>query len=280
MGLIPISDRGWSLTNTDDGEEVRGDYEAEGITRNVSASYGETHALNSQIAVTQFLHGNSDTLSFQATFFDDSVAGFAGITGAVEAIQADLAGGPVKALEKLEKLEEWARRIDDLQRPAIVLFVAGDGSISQLSIIESLDSIQYGPLGLTGEPKLITLTINLRQFVPVDFEELAGEFSPPTTRYHRVKYGEYAELVAHREYKKPLFGDVIRRIHDRNQIWQTSDIIKLPSFAAIRTEVIKPRSLQLSGLTSKKASPQKTLREYHFDRLNRTFSSKVIPEGI
>lgn len=270
MGLLS-NDRNWRIVNTDTGEEVEGDFEAEAVTREISSTYAESSALGAQDAITQFLHGNVDTLSFSATFFADSILGRAGL---------NLLGGTKTATEKFDKLEEWTRVDPTLARPPVVLFSIGDGTVHQTSIIESLSGISYGPLGASGEVKQITLTVNLRKFVELDIEAELTAAGPPESRFHRVKQGEYMELIAEREYKRPLLGDVIRKRHPKLQVLTVGDTVKLPSFEAIRRVPVVPGSVPLKGLTKKKESPQTRLRDLHLQRLNRRFTSLVLPEGL
>lgn len=279
--MLGINLRKWSIENTDTGDVIFGDFEAEDLTVNISATYAESFALNSQEGILQFLHGNSNTITFGATFFDDSIVGFAGLGGAAEAIAANIAGGPIKALSKLELLSEWVQRDDDLSRPPVVLFTAGDGFLSQLSVIDSIGGVKFGALGSFGEPKLITCAISLRAYVPFDFEGVAETYEPPSTRYHRARAGDYFELIAAREYNKPIFGDVIRRAHPDLQIVQPLDVVKLPSFLAIRQESTRaPQSVPLKTLTAKKTTAQTALRDAFFDARSASFYSTVVPEGV
>ncbi len=270
MGLLS-NQRNWRITNRDTNEEVEGDFEAEGVTRQISSTYAESIALGAQDAITQFLHGNVDTLSFQATFFADSVLGRVGL---------NLFGGTKSARDKLDKLEEWTKIDPRFSRPAVVLFSIGDGFIHQQSVIQSIGPINYGDLGAFGEVKQITCTINLRKFVKFDIASELAAGDPPESRFHRAKQGEYMELLAEREYGRPLIGDVIRKRHPKLQVLRVGDTVKLPSFEAIRSTPVAPDSVPLKGITKKKESPQTRLRDFHFERLNRPYTSLVLPEGF
>ena len=270
MGLLS-NQRNWRIVNTDTGEEVEGDFEAENVTREISSSYVESSALGAQEAITQFLHGNVDVVSFTATFFADSILGRAGL---------NLLGGSKTATEKLDKLEEWTRVDPNLGRPPVVLFSIGDGTVHQTSVIESLSGVSYGPLGFSGEVKQVTLTVNLRKFVAFDIEAELAAAAPPESRYHRVKQGEYMELIAEREYGRPLLGDIVRKRHPKLQVLVVGDTVKLPSYEAIRRASVVPQSVPLRGITSKKDSPQRRLREEYFSKRNRTYRSHVLPEGL
>jgi hypothetical protein len=253
--------RTWRLVNTDvPGSIVEGDFEALGVTRNVSANYATHKALNQFKPITQYLSGNLDTLSFQGRLYQSH--GFDNIT------------------EKFNTLVAWTNRDPDLRRPPIVLFSVGDGDTvyfdNALSIIKSISDIQYDSPTVTGGVRGIAFTINLEEYAEFSLENPP----PPETRYARAKDGEYMELLAQREYGEPLLGDVIRKRHPALQIVEAGDVVKLPSFDAIRTTAVIPRSIALQGLTLRKESDQKDVRDFHFDRNNRTFYSTVIPKGL
>ena len=165
---------------------------------------------------------------------------------------------------------------ESLQVP--VVMSAGSGEVSMTCTLPSLAGIVHDDLNFFGDVRGVTLTINLRRFAPFDVE--AATTAPPETRYHRVRAGDYYELIAQREYRRPLYGDVIRDRHpDQRRLFE-ADTVRLPSFDAIRTERIAPRSTQLKTLSAAKPSPQRTLRQEHLDRLNRVFVSQLIPEGL
>lgn len=252
--------RNWHIINTDTGETVDGQFEGVAVTRNVTTSYQRTSRLNAQHPITQFLHGNADTLSFGGRIFRRDV----------------LDGG---VTESLDKLIAWTKRVEALGRPPIVLFYVGDGDPIYgdfFSVIDSVTDIVFDSPLSTGAVRGATFTVNLTQYTEFT---LVNE-PPPETRYARAKGGDYYELLAQREYGEPMLGDVVRKRHPAIQIVQAGQVIKLPSKEAIRSIPIAPTSIQLRGLTSRKSSPQKALREFHLDRLNRTRLSVAIPPGL
>jgi hypothetical protein len=261
MGLPGLPNfRAWHIINTDNFEEIEGDFEAVGVTRNVTTSYSQKTTLNRQDPITQFLHGNADTLTFQGRAF------------AHDALLGD-------ATEKLTKLIEWTKRDPDLGRPPVVLFFVGDADPIYgdfFSIIESISDITYDSPTVTGAVRGVSFTVNLRQFT--EFELETGP--APETRSHNAKQGEYMELIAEAEYGNPMMGDIIRKRHPDLQLLRTGNVVGLPSFEAIRRTKVVPTSIQLQGLTKSKASPQKDLRDHHLDRLNRIGRSVVVPEGL
>lgn len=261
MGLLPNL-RAWHLINTDTAEVIDGDFEAEEVSRNITTTYGESTSLNRQQPITQFLHGNAEVVSFQARFFADSA--FSSVTG------------------KFEKLVSWAKRDEELGRPPVVGFWIGDGDTAYgnfFSVIESISDIKYDSPTATGAVRGVTCTITLRQFEEFDIAGVTAR-SPPETRFHAVRDGEYMELIAEREYGRPLLGDVVRKRHPRLQQPNVGDIIKLPSLEAIRRVSVQPTSIALRGLTVRKDSPQRRLLEFHTARLNRSMVSTSVPEGL
>lgn len=254
MPLFP-NFRTWHMINVDTGETLRGQYEAAGISENVGVTYGEHTSLNRQNAALQFLHGNADTLSFQARIF------------ASHAFQS------VKG--ELERLKAWTRRQDREARPPIIIFWIGDASVYIECVIDSLSDISYDRFGFSGEIRGATLTVNLRQYVPFSIE--GGE--PAETRYHRARRRDYYEGLTWREYGNALLGDVIRKRHPTKPHILAGDIIKLPSLAAIRRERVTPRSLALQGAYEKRDTPQRQRLREMLDSRNRTYVSHELLEA-
>lgn len=267
MSLLPNL-RVWRLANEDTGEEVEGDFEATGLSEGRTGAYANSFALNSDLPITQFLHGNPDTITFTARLYDDSIAPVAVVSNMKL----------VKAREKLEKLKAWVKKDEARGRPPILTFSAGSGDISMRCVLLGLGAIAYDGLTFTGDLRGVTFTPSLQRFVPFDVDTAAT--SPPETRYHRARTGDYYELIAEREYQRPLYGDVIRARNPEQRKLSEAAIVKLPSFAAIRSERIQPRSVPLLTLSDSNPSPQRTLRQAHLDRLNRTFTSLIVPEGL
>lgn len=276
----------WNLINLDTDQVLEGDFEAENVTRNVSVSFVDHHTLSKESPITQYLHGNSDTLSFDGRFFVDpavfSLTGLPfGALGAGVGLVPDtgITGRySLRPSEKMEILEKWASVDPDLNRPAIVLFSIGDGELSQTSVIESISNIVYDRPLLTGEIRGISFSLTLKQFVPFDID--LANLPPPRTRYHHTKAFEYYELLAASEYGDPLLGDVVRKEHPDQSILYTGDVVKLPSLAAIQSTSVIPRSIPFMNLESNVASEQRTLRKQVIDRLNVSRFSTVIPDGL
>lgn len=254
--------RTWHLVNVDTFDEIEGDFEAVGVTRNVQTSYARHTSLNRQNPITQFLHGNADQLTFQARVFQKHALDF-------------------NVEEKLEKLIDWTKKDKELGRPPIVLFWIGAGSSAffgdGFATIDSITDILFDSVTILGEVRGATFTINLTEFAEFDLEKGT---EGGNTRFHKAKTGEYMELVAAREYGDPLLGDIIRKNHPDLQVVQVGDTIALPAIELIRGTAIVPRSVPFLGYLERRDSLTKDLRTFHFERVNRTFRSHTIPEGL
>ena len=72
MGLlvpsIPDAFRVWNLFNIDTLELLQGQFHPEEMTMEVGSAYNEKFSLNRQYAITQFLHGEVETISFRSRF--------------------------------------------------------------------------------------------------------------------------------------------------------------------------------------------------------------------
>ena len=100
------------------------------------------------------------------------------------------------------------------------------------------------------------------------------------TRFHHTANGEYMELIAVREYGDPLLGDVVRKAHPQFALLQVGNVIGFPALPLVRGIAVVPRSVLFEGFTKRKDSATKTLRTETFERLNRSFVSHIIPEGL
>jgi hypothetical protein len=250
---VSLFDRNWHIANLDSGDEIEGDFEAQGVTRNVTAEYSEAFAVGRQEPILQFLHGNSDTISFSARVF--AWHGFQDVR------------------EKLDRLIEWVRVTPGLGRPPRVLFWIGNGEISQESVISGVTDIVYDPPKWDGGVRGAAFTVSLRQYTSYNLE--TGD--PPETRYHPAAAGDYLELLAATEYGRAELGVVLARRQPALTFpIAAGSIVKLPSLEAIRSEVIAPSSHVFAGATSKKVTAQRTLFETVLDRLNVSRTSTVL----
>lgn len=260
--LVKFKDkRVWSLTNTDTNETIAGDYEATNVTRNVSANYARHSSLNQAKPITQFISGEADRISFTARLFQTNI--FDDIT------------------TQFKTLVTWVNRDAKLRRPPILLFQVGDGDDvylgdAKLVVMEALSNVQYDSPTFLGSVRGITFNVELVEYT----EFRISNEAPARTRYARVKRGEYMELLAVREYRDPMLGEVVRQENPRLQVLEEGDVVPLPSFEAIRSISVEPRSISLSTLTQVKDSPQKTLRAFYFDKNNASFQSLIVPAGV
>ena len=256
MGLLDLLGfKVWWLQNQDTGQLLKGQFEPVDQTKNIAANYAKHKALNKQVPIVHFLSGEADTITFQARLY-----------------RRDFLFSSVD--DDMKTLESWSKRDVDLGRPPILSFWVGDGHLGLKScVIENLSAVYAAPTAL-GASRDVTVNISLLQYEPYSLEsESGGE-----TRYHRAKIRDYYEILTFEEYGDPLLGDVIRKRHPTKPNIKIADIIKLPSYAVIRKELIQPKSIPLETAYGKKETQQRTLRLAVFDRTNREFTSHVIRE--
>jgi len=259
IGSFLGSLRLWHLVNIDTGEQIDCDFET-APTRNRAASYARHTALGRKKAQTQYLHGNPDTVSYD-----------------VRVMQSHFLDG--EPSEKVDLLLSWIDPNERLGRPPIVFFYVGDGDPAYgdfFATIDSIADINYDSPTALGQLRGASFTLNLVEFHEWSLESRAVGDS----RYHHVKDGEYMELLAAYEYSEPLLGDVVRKRHPELQVPQIGDVVKLSPLQNINEEVVVPKSIPLKGLTARKASAQKDLRETVLERLNRSKLSAIVPEGL
>ena len=201
--LLPSMDTWWIL-NTDTGETVHGQYTTE-VTSGVSATYAENFALNRQTPVTQFLHGNTETLTFQGRFYASFV--FQEVT------------------KQSKKLQQWTRRDPLLGRPPVCYFWIGNQYAEMQSCYLQAVNIKYDRATKLGQPRGATVSVNLRAYTPYSLNDVASF----DTRYHLAKPGDSFEKLAAREYANPMLGIQLRQNHPELRHITPGDIIKLPA---------------------------------------------------
>jgi hypothetical protein len=265
MGVLDfLSKDVWNLTNVDTGDTIKGQFPPEDLKEETSNKYSTTTSLNRQNPIVQFLSGNVDTVSFVVTLFNTS--GFTGKT-------AFDFGGDIK--NDLDRLKSWKQRDENLGRPPILSLSVGDDMVSMEScIITSLSGISYDKPTKLGALRRVKLTINLMKYEPFSLDSsTSGE-----TRYHRAKLRDYYEILTYDEYGSPEMGDIIRKRHPKKTNIQPADVIKLPSKATLRREIIEPKSIALKNITNRKSSPQKELLLDILEERNRNYVSYVIQD--
>lgn len=267
----------WTLTKLSDPlslsnpvEKIEGQFHAEGLTEEVKSTYSEKFALNRQTAITQFVHGETETLTF---------------TGRLFAARQRIPGLPFqgeKIDDQLKKLKEWVRRDSLIGRPPLLSFTAGDGHVGfEKCFIESLSGITYERPTAAGGLRHVTFTVNLRQFT--DFElpkfQLPGFGAIPgvsNTRFHTASRGDYYETLTELEYGDALLGDVIRRENPDKPNIQIGDVILLPSAPSVIGQRITQQSVPLKTGFGRRDTPQRDLRLEFLRTRDRSKASFVL----
>lgn len=279
----------WHLKNLDTGEDLEGQFAPIGPTKEVGSVYAEHSTLNRQHAIMQYIRGLTDTYSFTARFYA-------------------LHSADTNPEVSIAALEKWSKRDARWGRPPRVAVTVGNQVPLPEAVIEGPLSIAYvddplpdaGIAGVAGAVGRVVgaagavvgaigaavgggggvrgadCSITLRAYTKYDLSYK----EEPSTRYHRAQTGDYYELLAYREYKAPLLGDIIRKDHPDKQTLTEGDVVKLPSIGAIKGETVKPTSLALEKSIGAKDTVQRRLRQSEFERHDVTHTSAIIPEGL
>ncbi len=269
-------ERNWVIKNLENDEVVKGQFHAEGLTEEVSSEYSEVHALNRQTPVTQFVHGNTETLSFTGRLF------------AARARPEDLGIGipqlpfvGAKIDEDIRNLKEWVRRDEKLKRPPLLRFSLGDGHVQmERCLLQSVSGITYDRPTALGAMRHVTFTVNLRQFTDFEptFSSVVGSLlgAVGLTRFHTASRGDYYETLTQIEYNDALLGDVIRRRNPEKANLQIGDVTLLPSASAIIDERVAQQSVPLKTAFDRRDTPQRSLRLEFFALRDRSLTSFVV----
>ncbi len=247
----------WHLRNLDDGSELEGQFPAEDPTLELGTVYGEHVTLNRQNPIIQFLHGTSDTFSFTARFY---------------ALHAD-DNMPDK---QLKTLQTWRLRDPTLARPPRVAFTLGNIIPFPEAVITALSGIVFSEPKQDGDIREVSLRVELLRYTKFS---LSTE-PEPETRYYAASTGDYFEMLAWKEYRNPQLGDLLRREHPQYEVLEEGDIVRLPSFGAMKGKVVKPASIPLLKSLGTKDTVTRRLRQSEFERHDRSYNSGVVPEGL
>lgn len=246
----------WNLANDEVGDEIQGQFQAEDLRENgVGSVWAEHTVLNRSRAVQHFIHGMTPQIQFTSRFY-------------AQDISQDVY--PVWS-----KLKSWSQVNPDLGRPPILQFWVGDAHIVfKQCFLEELGDIVYEEPRSDGSLRHVKFMVKLREYTPFNLEtKTSGE-----TRYHKAASSETYEMLCLREYNNQMLGDVIRKRHPTKPNIQVGDVIKLPTLATLRKEVVEPKSIALNTAYGKGESPQRSLRLEMFDLRNRVAISHIIKE--
>jgi len=242
IGALLPKTKSWFLLNTDIVSKdamLYGPWEPENVTETVGSVYADAFALNKQDPVRQFLHGQVETITFQARFY------------AVFAL--------MEVEAKVQTLKSWCRKDNDLGRPPICYFWVGlDQHAKMESCIVKSVSVAYDKPGFLGSMQGATVQIVLEKYVPFSLDDV-DNFD---TRYHFSKVGDTFEMLAMSEYGDPMLGVHLRQNHPQHLQLQPGDIVKLPARGgSIRTAKKQPSSLALKNIHKRRSNPQKVNHE-------------------
>ena len=237
--LLPSADTWWVL-NVDSGEYVFGQYTTE-VQSNVSAAYGDTYSLGRQNPVSQFLHGNLETMAFQGTFF----ASFA--------FQ--------EVVKQSQKIQQWARVDPELGRPPVCYFWIGSQYAQMTSCRVQSANIRYEKATKLGQPRGAKISIVLRKYEPFSLDDTANF----DTLYYRSKPADSYEKLAARKYGAPILGVELRQRNPKIRKLSPGDVVAMPApSGSIRRAKIEPKSVALSGVMSRIITPQREQLESKF----------------
>jgi hypothetical protein len=245
----------WNLANDEIGEEIQGQFPAEDLKEEVGGVWASHTSLGRSRSILQFIRGKTPTIQFRARFFADNSS--------------------ISIHKKWLVLKNWCEVDPDLGRPPILQFWVGDAHLTfKQCVLETVGDITYEEPRSDGSLRHVSFQIHLKEFTPYNLESPKdGE-----TRYHVSRQLDYYEMLALREYSDSMLGDVIRKRHPTKPNIRVGDVIKLPSRAALRKEVVEQTSIALGGAYDKRDNPNRTLRLVVFDNRNRTATSHTLLE--
>jgi hypothetical protein len=259
MALKPsIADapRTWTLYNRDTFEIFQGQFHAEELRHEgVAGAYAERWALGRTHPVQQFLRSERQSVTFRSRFHATTA--------------------PETAEESIETLKSWTQPDTLTNRPPVLEFWVGRGTVNFFEnpcVLESVGDLTYHRPTIFGGVRHVEFTITLREYKEFKIQVEAQR----NTRYHRVKQGEYYELLAYREYRNPALGDTVRKRHPAQATLQPGDVVALPTVSKLLRERLELTSIPLATSFGRKDTAQRTRRIEWFDRRDETYVSHVL----
>lgn len=247
----------WHMRNLDDGSELEGQFPPEDPTLNLSSTYGQHTTLNRENPIIQFLHGDADTFSFTARYY---------------AMHAN-DNMPTK---QFATLASWRLRDPTLARPPRVAFTLGNIIPFPEAVIVGLGNISYSEPKQDGDIREVSLRVDLLRYTKYSLLTTPE----PETRYHRARTGDYFELLGWQEYRDPMLGDIIRRDHPDKTELTEGDVVRLPSYGAVKGSIVKPASIPFFKAYTSKNTATRRNRIQAFEDRDLDYVSAIIPEGL
>jgi len=187
----------WTLTDLDRNEDIVGQFVAQGLTKNLSASIAQARSYNSQYPILQWVAGELETITFTAKLWAKDSTDFT-------------------PDERLDRLEDLVRRQDDLKRIPICAFSVGDvRSLSVDCLVRSLGGITYDEPRNDGTLRGVTLQITLERYEALEFQATDPTVPESFTRVRRARQGDLYEDIALDEYGDPELGILLRQLNPR-----------------------------------------------------------------
>lgn len=272
VGLKFVPDiRVWTLRNLDyEDVLVTGQFEAEGVTRDIGVSYSSVTSLNREDPIRMFVSRDAETIQFKMTlhkYFAQQglpVEGPFGFEGTLGTNPADI----------LETLEKWTRIDTNLRRPPI-LQLSFSNFYTETVTLDAISGLKYEGPDLAGAFRGCTAVLQFTRFTPFAITDKRET----NTRFHRVVERQTYEDLARIEYRNPIYGDVIRKQNPTKQLLKTGDIIALPSIEAVSEAIIAPTSTTFKTAFRGRETPQRARRLEAMETRSRTKVSYVIQPG-
>jgi hypothetical protein len=222
-----LPDVKWSLFNVDTFDILEGQFPLLDASQNAAAHYEHAWAMNRSEPITQWLHGNLTSWTFNTVLRS---------TSGIDDISS-----------KVDWLLSCVRKQDKLGRPP--LFVWTWGTIQLTCVITSIGGVKWemqptGPNG-TPVPRQVNFALTLEKYTQFDLKVTDPNASPFDTLYINVKLGATYESIAADRYGDALWGDLIRRRHPTAPYPLAGAVVGLPEEDTLLEESLDPESAPL-----------------------------------
>lgn len=235
--------RTWNIQNLDTAEIVSGQYGEDSYKESDGSNYAEMTALNRRYPILKYTSGKLNTIQFDATIVAKSTADYA------------------RVKDSVNKLRKWSLKVDELGRPPLISFWIADGSIVNYPTAILNANVTYKNITRQGNHTEFSVGISITRYEEYNLETVSFD-----TKYYFASDGDTHELLAAREYGRPLLGVALRQAHGKAEL-ELGDQVKLPApQGSISRAVIKPTSTALKGITDPSSKTRATFDQTLLDR--------------
>jgi len=216
----------WVILNLDTMEEIKGQFVATEIEKQVNNTYSEAPVYRVEGPIVQFIRRETDTLTFEALLWSDSI------------------------LEDISKKHDRVASLMEVDpkfaRPPICLFGCGEIPFVDECTVKGVGGIRYAEPRIDGGLRGVTFSITLQRHIPYVVRP-AEAGAVGESLYYTAKSGDTFERIALAVYGDPDLGCYLRSKNPEIFECSEGDLVKVPDKSLTLGFVAVPASIVFDG---------------------------------